>query len=258
MEKGVIFDIGAFDGIDGLALAIKNPKFKVFAFEANPDLVKKIYENKTVIENRIGRKIFNYQVFNKAVSNNNKKDTFFISKNPTGSSLKKFSPDLDKTWPGYRKTHFHVVKKINVDVITLESFCEKNQINFINYLHIDTQGNDLNVLKGLGRFIQVVQKGVLEAAIDKKNALYENNHTVSEVKSFFKIHNFDIENISHVDMNIKNEVNIKFINRKISKKIRVNLKYNPRYFLRVITKRTYLKDDIKDFLQRVLNFIKKG
>ena len=99
MENKTIFDIGAYDGIDGLALAIENPKFKVYAFEANPDLVEKIKINKLKIEKRIGRKILNYKISNKAVSNKNKEGDFLISKNPTGSSLKKFSQNLDETWP---------------------------------------------------------------------------------------------------------------------------------------------------------------
>ena len=42
MNRNNIFDIGAFNGLDGLALAIINPKIMVHAFEANPDLIKLI------------------------------------------------------------------------------------------------------------------------------------------------------------------------------------------------------------------------
>jgi tRNA1(Val) A37 N6-methylase TrmN6 len=40
-----IFDIGAFDGADGLMLALKNKDHMIFAFEANPEqcnIIKKI------------------------------------------------------------------------------------------------------------------------------------------------------------------------------------------------------------------------
>ena len=254
MENKTIFDIGAYDGIDGLALAIKNPKFKVYAFEANPDLVEKIKLNKLKIEKRIGREILNYKISNKAVSNKNKEGDFLISKNPTGSSLKKFSQNLDETWPGYRETHFHTIKKINVNIITLEKFCIENEIESINFLHIDTQGNDLNVLKGLGKFIHKVQKGILEAAVDKKKALYEDNHTVSEIKKFFEESGHRITDITFVDLNIKNEVNIRFENKKFTNPSKINIKYNPRYFFRVLNDKTYLKDDIKDFILRIINF----
>ena len=75
--------------------------------------------------------------------------TFNIAKNPTVSSLKKFSKNIDISWPGYREKHCTFIKKINVKGITLKKYCEQNKIERINYLHVDTQGNDLKVLKGL-------------------------------------------------------------------------------------------------------------
>ena len=49
-SKDNIFDVGAFDGLDGLILAIQNPNMFVHAFEANPDLIKVIIANKNKIE----------------------------------------------------------------------------------------------------------------------------------------------------------------------------------------------------------------
>jgi FkbM family methyltransferase len=90
MKNKIIFDVGAYDGIDGLALAIKNPKCTVYAFEANPVLFEKINYNKLKIEKRIGKRVSNYKAINKAVSNIDKQGDFLISKNPTSSSLKEF------------------------------------------------------------------------------------------------------------------------------------------------------------------------
>ena len=46
ISENNIFDVGAFDGLDGLILAIKNPNMMIHAFEANPDLIKVIKINK--------------------------------------------------------------------------------------------------------------------------------------------------------------------------------------------------------------------
>ena len=51
ISENNIFDVGAFDGLDGLILALKNPNTMVHAFEANPDLIKVIKANKNKIEN---------------------------------------------------------------------------------------------------------------------------------------------------------------------------------------------------------------
>ena len=46
INNKTIFDVGAFNGLDGLILALKNPTIMVHAFEANPELINKIKTNK--------------------------------------------------------------------------------------------------------------------------------------------------------------------------------------------------------------------
>ena len=53
------------------------------------------------------------------------------------------------SWHKYKDQHFKYIRKVKIKVITLEKYCLDNDINSIDYLHIDTQGNDLKVLKGL-------------------------------------------------------------------------------------------------------------
>ena len=245
--KNNIFDVGAFNGLDGLILAIKNPETMVHAFEANPNLIKEIKRNKKKIELFKKIKIKNYKINNYAVSNKNGLLKFNIAKNPTVSSLNEFSNNLDITWPGYREAHCTVVKKIKVKSITLEKYCNDNKINIINYLHVDTQGSDLKVLKGLKKKIKIVQKGVLEAAVNSKNSLYKKNHTIKEAKSFLVKNEFKISKIEDIDENIKNEKNIFFYKKNSSNFKKINIKYNLRYYNRIISDRTNLKDKFINF-----------
>ena len=245
--KNNIFDVGAFNGLDGLILAIKNPETMVHAFEANPNLIKEIKRNKKKIELFKKIKIKNYKINNYAVSNKNSFLKFNIAKNPTVSSLNEFSNNIDITWPGYREVHCTVVKKIKVKSITLEKYCNDNKINIINYLHVDTQGSDLKVLKGLKKKIKIVQKGVLEAALNKKNSLYKKNHTIKEAKFFLTKNKFKISKIEDIDENIKNEKNIFFYKKNSSNFKKINIKYNLRYYNRIISDRTNLKDKFINF-----------
>ena len=243
--KKHIFDIGAYDGLDGIIMAIKNPDILIHAFEANPEQIKKINFNK--------KKIKNYKINNLAVSNKNSYFQFNIAKNPTVSSLNKFSINLDKSWPGYKDAHCTVIKKIKVKCITLNKYCSENSIKEIDYLHIDTQGSDLKVLKGLKNKIHIVKKGVLEAAVNKKKSLYENSNTINEAKKFLSSNNFSISKIEPVDNNIKNEKNI-FFYRKNSKLNRnIIIKYNHRYFYRIINDKTNFKDRVLNNIQIFLN-----
>ena len=82
-KKKIIFDVGAFDGSDGLMLALKNKNHFIYAFEANLDQYKIIKKNKSILENRIGKKIINYEILNFAVSNlNNINKYFYVAKTP--------------------------------------------------------------------------------------------------------------------------------------------------------------------------------
>ena len=143
------------------------------------------------------------------------------------------------------------MKKIRVKSITLEKYCIDNKINIINYLHVDTQGSDLKVLKGLKKKIKIVQKGVLEAALNSKNSLYKKNHTIKEAKSFLMKNEFKISKIEDVDENIKNEKNIFFYKKKYLNQKKTNIKYNLRYYNRIISDRTNLKDKFINFLSKL-------
>ena len=63
---------------------------------------------------------------------------------------------MEKTWPGYKDYFF--IKKVKVQGITLNEYCKKNKIFKINYLHIDTQGNDLK------SFARVKKSHIVERA----------------------------------------------------------------------------------------------
>ena len=249
-----ILDVGAYNGVDGLALAINNPNFLVHAFEANPDLIDLIKENKKKIEKYKKKEICNYIINNCAVSNTEGILDFYITKNPTVSSLNKFSENLDNSWEGYKEEHFKYVKKIKVKVITLEQYCLDNKINNINYLHIDTQGNDLKVLKGLKKKIDILEQGVLEAAVSKEMSLYEGNHTVDDVKRYLIKENFKILKIENIDNNIKNEKNIFFLKENLKLNKNVILKYNLRYYNRIISGRVNFKDRFLDNLRIFFKF----
>ena len=249
IEKDIIFDVGAFDGSDGLMLAQKNKSCFVYAFEANPDQYKIIKKNKFILEKRIGRKIFNYKILNFAVSNsNNMNKYFYIAKNPTVSSLNKFSKNIKKTWKGYEKM-FRISKTLKVKTITLSKFCKLNNIKKIAYLHSDTQGNDLKVFQGLANYKKNLDAGVMECSINKYRSLYKGNHTLEQTKKILFKSGFNIYRIDPIEGTMGNEFNVFYKKNKST----INLNYNCRYLRRVFQKKTYFKDYIKDFIIRQYN-----
>ena len=197
--KKIFFDVGANDGRDSIHIA-NDPNWLVYGFEPTPYLINKI---KGQIKNKP-----NYTLIEKAVSNFIGTSQFNIAgqRDWGCSSLLEFSDKSRTEWPG--RTDFKVTETIQVDVITLEKFIEENQISTIDFLHIDTQGSDLNVLKGLGSYIDIVKAGVLEAA-NKPDILYFNQNTKEDCVNFLQEKGFTIKNIRNNDP-YSNEINIEF------------------------------------------------
>ena len=153
----------------------------------------------------------NYHIINTAVSDFNGKTIFNIAVNDGCSSLLNFSEEAVANWPG-RASEFVVTERIEVDVIRLDKFIEENNISRIDYLHVDTQGPDLNVLRGLGKYLPIVQAGVIEAAA-RENVLYNNQNTQEECVSFLEQNGFKVIGIAGhgVGPTTHNEVDIFFI-----------------------------------------------
>jgi FkbM family methyltransferase len=201
--KKILFDVGANNGNTSIQW-VHDTNNLVYAFEPTPEMYTQI-ESKTV-------GFGNYTLIKKAVSNYNGKSIFNIAGNADWgcSSLLEFSDKSQTEWPG--RTEFHTTQQIEVDVIRLDSFIEENNIKIIDYLHIDTQGSDLKVLEGLGKYINIVISGVIEAA-NKPDILYYGQCTKEECIEFLEDNGFEISNVESNDPFV-NEVNIFFKKQK--------------------------------------------
>ena len=148
-----------------------------------------------------------------AVSNYKGQSSFNVSNEQSQgevSSLLEMVDNVKNNW-GHVAHCFEYSHKIDVDVITLESFIEEHNIPYITHLHVDAQGSDLNVLKGLGSKLHLVQEGAVEAAI-KYNVIYKNQCMIDEVVNFLEQNNFEIVRIDPNDQ-WNNEANIRFKNK---------------------------------------------
>jgi FkbM family methyltransferase len=196
----IFFDVGANNGSSSTHIAINDPNTTVYAFEPTPRMIEEI--KKKIVN------LNNYNIIEKAVSNYNGTATFKIAGQADWgcSSLLEFSENSKTEWPG--RTDFKVTEELEVEVITLKSFIETNNITQIDYLHIDTQGSDLKVLEGLGEYISIVKEGVMEAAA-KTDILYNGQNTQEQSIKFLSKHGFQVHHIQLSD-HYCNEVNIFF------------------------------------------------
>lgn len=259
----VALDVGADDGFHGILFAFLNPKIKVFAFEPIKGAKKEILTNLKKVEIFFSIKIKNYKILNTAVSDFNGSSIFYETNYRVGSSLLKPKKKLDKFWTNSNDLLIKEVskglkpkKKYNVSVTTLEKFCKKNSVSLISYLHIDAQGNDLRVIKGLKNYKKCLIEGVAEVPKNNKLKIYNKEQTFSELKSNFKKWNFKITKVDEVQKNYPSfnvffrtnyeERNVNDITNFIHSSKRIE-----RIFKRIFSNRLGFKDFIFLFIWKI-------
>ena len=198
----IFFDVGAELGLDSIPVAKNNPDVLVYAFEPNPHMIRHLTEQSEGLEN--------YIIIPFAVSDYHGFSNFNIcTEHPGICSLLEFDDAGVQNWNGYRKgTDFpiHTDEKVEVEVIRLDHFIKENDVKRIDYFHCDTQGSDLNVLKGMGEYIHLIQAGQVEAELHLKS-FYKNQNNFKETMDFLVSNGFEILQITpeggHRECNIK-------------------------------------------------------
>ena len=195
----ILFDVGANHGTDSIEKTKNNPDIITFAFEPTPILYEKLINETMSIKDR-------YFVFKLAISNFNGSSIFNIAGQSDwgSSSLNTFVDNIEQTWPG--RNDLKVTESINVDVVRLDHFIENIcpiHIKQIDFLHCDAQGSDLKVLEGLGKYIDIVQEGVVEVPNNNEVKPYKESHTKEDAVKFLENNNFIINNVTY-QMNEQN------------------------------------------------------
>ena len=186
----IIFDVGSMDGEQGLEKMREygDADYKLYAFEAHPHWAKLIREKFASISPSC-------VLVEKAASDKNGSAMFHMCKRHGASSLLKMKDDntLAQYWPG-RDDILYSGNSVNVETVRLDTFIEENNIDKIDYLNIDVQGMDLQVLKSLGKYINIVQEGACEAAYNEKAAIYEGqNSYFHEIILWLQENGFEVE-----------------------------------------------------------------
>ena len=197
MSGKVIFDVGANDGTSCYHFT-HDENNTVYAVEPVPFSLNKLYKLQKE----------NYIVIPTAVSSHNGKVKFNVGGeyNSGVGSIYSFSDGLETTWPGYNV--FVNEGVIEVDCITMEKFIDENKISVVDFLHCDTQGSDLDVLRSFGKHIGILQGGQVE--VYGKNPLYMGaGNSLVHTKLFLEVNGFTVTKIENNDY-LNNEYNMTF------------------------------------------------
>ena len=201
----ILFDVGAHHGQNSLNITQHNPNVICYAFEPTPELARLL---------RIAAEARNmkdrYHVYEHAISDFDGEADFHMVEGDTGSaSLNEFADNLSETWPDRKDFVVRGSKKINVYRLDTWLTIFAPELTKIDHLHIDAQGSDLAVLKGLGEKLSIVESGVVEVPQEEKLRLYKGQHTKQEAIDFLKEKGFVIDKVTSQE----NEENLYFVRK---------------------------------------------
>ena len=177
-KERIGIDVGA---CTGETLHQFNGYSKVYAIEPGPEefikLTNAAGDHVTCIEAAVGLK--------------NEEVEFITYYNGRFSSFLEFSKDTDfyKYCEDTCESFDNFKEKINVKSIRLDTLINENNIKEIEYIKIDTQGTDLDVVKSLGNKISIVKKISLEVQLKE---LYKGASKKEEILSYMSDNNFSL------------------------------------------------------------------
>lgn len=127
--------------------------------------------------------------YSKAVSNKEGKQKFNVCRKSRVSSL--YKPDLNvikNTYYGNKLENFEIIDIINIDCIRIDTILNNLKINF-DFLKVDAQGADLDVLLSCGKYLNEFKAIQIECNLVP---IYKNAPTSEEINKFLTNNEFEL------------------------------------------------------------------
>lgn len=165
-QNDIVFDVGCNKGYFAVQAGLKARQGKVYCFEPVPELIEQIKMNLSA------NQLANVFPFPLAMSAKSGELEFYLSSDFSNS--------------GHSVFHTHLASgKISVKAETIENFCSQNGITKINFLKLDCEGSEYDILLNIEPgFLKTIDKISLEFHD------YFNEHRHPELISHLKNNNF--------------------------------------------------------------------
>jgi FkbM family methyltransferase len=162
--------IGLNDDYSSLGWGVFAPNLSIYGFDADADACEEANAN---IEDR---KInWTEKHVPLALADSIGESTLYVTKHPMCSSL--YPPN-------------EAYLNVDIETTTLDTFCQSEGIDEIDFLQIDVQGADLNVLRGAA---SILQKSTLAIQIEVEfSHLYTNQPLFADVDAYLRNRDFTL------------------------------------------------------------------
>ena len=163
-EELVVIDIGSNAGFFSLAFFSKKPKAKIYGFEPHP------YCFKVSLNYRKEFKRFDWNIYNQAVSSEN--GEVYLNTN----DLESFTSEASVFKKG------EGVKSFVVKAIKLNTFIEENKIDNIDFIKLDCEGSEYDILYSLSKDIFMMINSMCIETHKGKN----EDHNLNSLNNYIK------------------------------------------------------------------------
>lgn len=156
-EKLILFDVGANVGNYSRKLRLKFPNAQIYAFEPNPNTFEILISNLTSI----------------SVSCQN----LGLSSKPSKQKIYTYADQLSSEHASiYREVLKDLHKASDIVELeffnsTLDEFCKNNNIDHIDFIKIDTEGHELDVLTGGLKMISENRVSLIQFEFNEMNII---------------------------------------------------------------------------------------
>lgn len=165
LDKGIVFDVGANRGHWACMFSNIFPKISIYSFEPSPSTFKNFLVPATSSVSTI-------KAFNKGLGSTS--GTLPFKEYIEGDTLSSFVVDAN--------FHSHESYFTYVDVVSGDEFCLANKISTIDFLKIDVEGFEFEVLDGFKDMISKKAIQIIQFEYGYTNA--DAGHTLKDFFSF--------------------------------------------------------------------------
>ena len=190
---GLFLDVGAHKG-ETIELFSDNFSIdKIISFEASPRNFQKLLIRK----NTFKKKYKNTEIVleNLALGNENKKKNIKEFSETSSSTIQDIDEDSRYYKRKFRLLNFFGNNKIydetEIHITKFQDYIKIKDIKYIDFLKIDTEGYEYEILKGLGESIKDVNFLYFEHHYDlmiKKNYTFEDMNRILKMNNFSQIY----------------------------------------------------------------------
>jgi FkbM family methyltransferase len=156
VKKGVIFDVGANVGNYSKSLREINRNMEIYCFEPHPRTFQKLLSTVGPLE---------IKTFNVGIGSADGKLKLYDYANNKGSEHASLYKDVIET------IHQGKAVEHEVEIVTLNTFAIEHQIERVLLLKIDTEGHELEVLKGFEPYIRQNKVDLIHFEFNEMNVV---------------------------------------------------------------------------------------